>query len=287
MLNEMLSINPCFDVYQVATTCPLLWDVLGFPGSMNYLPEGTKTYFDRQEVKRAIHASEETKWEECASKDVFVNGEDNSDPSTWRVLPHVIDATRNVIIGHGILDMILLPNGTLLSIQNMTWGGQLGFQSPPVEPFFVPFHTLSTAAEIFNTEDQTALGSIAAAGVMGTAHEERGLTYVAINMAGHMVPQYTPSAAFRQLEVLLGRIPSLNSTQAFTLPEESKYPQPDAADLGNGTGPSTFDVPASGGAEVLNGQGKAEEDTGTSAGAGVSISRLLTLVPVMLVLCAY
>ena len=21
--------NPCFDIYQVATTCPLLWDVLG------------------------------------------------------------------------------------------------------------------------------------------------------------------------------------------------------------------------------------------------------------------
>lgn len=22
-------INPCFDIYQVATTCPVLWDVLG------------------------------------------------------------------------------------------------------------------------------------------------------------------------------------------------------------------------------------------------------------------
>ena len=279
----MLSINPCFDVYQVATTCPLLWDVLGFPGSMNYLPEGTQLYFDRQEVKRAIHASEDTKWEECASGDVFVDGKDNSDPSTWRVLPHVIDATQNVIIGHGSLDMILLPNGTLLSIQNMTWGGQLGFQSAPVEPFFVPFHTLSTATEIFNEHDQTALGSIAGAGVMGTAHEERGLTYVAINMAGHMVPQYTPSAALRQLEVLLGRVPSLNSTQAFTLPGESKYPQPDAADLGNGTGPATFDVPPSGNAEALNGQAKEEDNTGTNVGARVPMSGLLTLVPVVLI----
>lgn len=243
----MLSINPCFDVYQVATTCPLLWDVLGFPGSLNYLPEGTQLYFDRPEVKRAIHASENTTWEECASKDVFVGGNDTSDPSTWRVLPHVIDATQNVIIGHGSLDMILLPNGTLLSIQNMTWGGKLGFQSRPVEPFFVPFHTLSTADEIQNTKDQTALGTIAAAGVLGTAHEERGLTYVSINMAGHMVPQYTPSAAFRQLEVLLGRVSSLNSTQAFTIPGESNYTQPNAADLGNGTGPATFDASSGGG----------------------------------------
>lgn len=22
-------VNPCFDIYQVATTCPVLWDVLG------------------------------------------------------------------------------------------------------------------------------------------------------------------------------------------------------------------------------------------------------------------
>lgn len=33
VLDNALSVNPCFDVYQVATTCPLLWDVLGFPGS--------------------------------------------------------------------------------------------------------------------------------------------------------------------------------------------------------------------------------------------------------------
>ena len=40
-------VNPCWDVYQVATTCPLLWDVLGFPGSFNYLPAGQEVYFNR------------------------------------------------------------------------------------------------------------------------------------------------------------------------------------------------------------------------------------------------
>src|SRR5262245_35644982 len=39
--------NPCFDIYQVATTCPLLWDVLGFPGSFGYLPKGAEVYFNR------------------------------------------------------------------------------------------------------------------------------------------------------------------------------------------------------------------------------------------------
>ncbi|KAI1099531.1 alpha/beta-hydrolase [Jackrogersella minutella] len=227
VLSEVMSINPCFDVYQVATTCPLLYDVLGFPGTLGYLPEGGEIYFDRADVKAAIHADVNTTWEECSSDSVFVDGNDSSDPSSWAVLPHVIDATKNVVIGHGTLDMILLPNGTLLTIQNTTWGGQLGFQSPPVEPFFVPFHTLSTNDEIESETDMTKLGSIAGAGVMGTAHTERGLTY------------YAPSAAFRQLEFLLGHVDSLSSVQPFTT--EPNYPQPPADTLGNGTGPATYD----------------------------------------------
>lgn len=27
--NAAILVNPCWDIYQVATTCPLLWDVLG------------------------------------------------------------------------------------------------------------------------------------------------------------------------------------------------------------------------------------------------------------------
>ncbi|OTA98004.1 hypothetical protein M426DRAFT_70582 [Hypoxylon sp. CI-4A] len=252
VLNEALSVNPCFDVYQVATTCPLLYDVLGFPGSINYLPDGGSVYFDREDVKRAINADVDTKWSECSEGAVFVGG-DSSDPSTWVVLPHVIDATKNVIIGHGSLDMILLPNGTLLSIQNTTWGGELGFQSPPVEPFFVPFHRLSTADEIESETDQTALGSIAAAGVLGTAHTERGLTYVGVDLSGHMIPQYAPSAAFRQLEFLLGRVDSLSSTDPFTT--EPEYPQPPADTLGNGTGPATYDTGAAAAAAASSDEG--------------------------------
>lgn len=40
VFNAVSLTNPCFDIYQVATTCPLLWDVLGFPGSFGYQPEG-------------------------------------------------------------------------------------------------------------------------------------------------------------------------------------------------------------------------------------------------------
>ncbi|KAK6950642.1 hypothetical protein Daesc_007166 [Daldinia eschscholtzii] len=282
ILEEALSINPCFDVYQVATTCPLLYDVLGFPGTINYLPEGAEIYFDREDVKKAIHADLNTKWAECADGDVFVGG-DRSDPSSWKVLPHVIDATKNVIIGHGSLDMILLPNGTLLTIQNTTWGGQLGFQSPPVEPFFVPFHTLSTADEIESETDQTKLGSIAAAGVLGTAHTERGLTYVSVDLSGHMVPQYAPSAAFRHLEFLLGRVDSLSSVQPFTI--EPNYPQPPADSLGNGTGPGTFSSGTEAAEQGVGSVSASAEVKGSDAGRiGVGFSAVfLTLGAIAMV----
>ncbi|KAI1814014.1 Alpha/Beta hydrolase protein [Poronia punctata] len=261
VLDNVLSVNPCFDVYQVATTCPLLWDVLGFPGSIGFSPAGAgPVYFDRKDVKRAIHADVDHTWEECSSIDVFVNGIDDSDPSIWHVLPNVIDATKNVIIGHGTLDMILLPNGTLLSIQNMTWGGKLGFESAPVEPFFVPYHKDSTASDIYEETDMLALGSIAGAGVMGTAHTERGLTFVSIDLSGHMVPQYAPSAGFRHLEFLLGRVDSLNSTKAFTF--ESNVKQPDADSLGSGTGPDTFSSPSGKGG---NNGGKDDSTPGNAA----------------------
>ncbi|KAJ9134685.1 Carboxypeptidase [Coniochaeta hoffmannii] len=220
IFDAILLLNPCFDIYQVATTCPILWDVLGFPGSLPYLPEGAQIYFDRADVKAAIHAPNVT-WEECSSDDVFVGG-DSSLPSGITVLPGVIERTNNVIIGHGALDMILLANGTLLGIQNMTWHNATGFQTRPTEPFYVPYH-----------EDES-LSTVAAAGVFGTAHTERGLTYVGVDLSGHMVPQYAPSAAYRHLEFLLGRVSSLSSTEPFTT--GGAYPQ-SAQPLGQGTAP--------------------------------------------------
>jgi carboxypeptidase D len=272
--DNVLSINPCFDVYEVTTTCPLLWDVLGFPGSISYSPAGAgPLYFDREDVKRAIHADLNHNWTECSEINVFVDGKDNSDPTIQRVLPHVIDATQNVIIGHGSLDMIVLANGTLLSIQNMTWGGKLGFQSAPVEPFYVPYHKDSTPGDIYNESDMLALGSIAGAGVMGTAHTERGLTYVGIDLSGHMVPQYAPSAAFRHLEFLLGRVDSLSTTKAFTI--ASNVTQPAVDTLGNGTGPATFSAVT--GNDTSNDSGNGGNKTHGSAASSLSVGGSLAV----------
>jgi carboxypeptidase D len=202
-------VNPCFDVYQVATTCPLLWDVMGFPGSFDYTPLGSEVYFNRSEVQAAINAPIQ-EWAECTSIDVFVNGTDNSPPAALSVLPSVIDRLERTIIGHGRLDYILIYEGTLLAIQNMTFGGSQGFSSPPEDDFIVP-----------DLYPELSLSSLAGSGVMGQYHTEKKLTLVSITIAGHMVPQYAPSAAYRQMEFLLGRIPSLGTPGNFTTQMES------------------------------------------------------------------
>lgn len=196
--------NPCFNIYHIMDTCPLRWDVLGIVGEFSNYPPGSSIYFDRADVKAAIHAPD-AYWQEC-SWIVFPNG-DASPPSSWGALPRVIDATKNVIISHGDLDYILLSNGTLLGIQNMTWGGKQGFQHKPAQPFHVPENNAYTSA------------SLAGSGIMGTVISERGLTYVGVTGAGHMIPQFAPAAALRQLEFLLGRVDCLNCTIPFTIDE--------------------------------------------------------------------
>ncbi|RAL58572.1 hypothetical protein DID88_003348 [Monilinia fructigena] len=75
--NEVFNVNPCWDIYQVATTCPQLWDVLGFPGSQSYLPAGASVYFNRTDVQKAINAPV-GEWNECSDIAVFVDDTDNS-----------------------------------------------------------------------------------------------------------------------------------------------------------------------------------------------------------------
>ena len=172
VFDAALDVNPCFDIYQIETTCPLLWDVLGFPGSFEYLPEGASIYFNRTDVQKAINAPLQ-EWSECSDG---VLDTDTSPGSADSVLPGVIERTSHTIIGHGMLDMVLIMNGTLLSIQNMTWAGQQGFQSPPTDDFYVPFH------------NELSESTLAGSGSFGKTHTERGLTFVSVAISGHSKP---------------------------------------------------------------------------------------------------
>lgn len=64
----------------------------------------------------------------------------------------------------------------------MTWGGAQGFHTRPANDSFV----------------------VDGVGALGTAHTERGLAYIEVALSGHMVPQYSPVAAFQIMQYLMG-----------------------------------------------------------------------------------
>jgi carboxypeptidase D len=175
VFNAVSTINPCFDMYDIATYCPLPWDVLGFPGSIPFKPKGSPPiYFDRADVRRAINAPTGSPWAECTNNDVFKGGFDRSPPSSFEVIPKLLNSLDRSIIVHGQFDFILLAEGSLLAIQNMTWHGTRGFTQKPSSTFMVPSHP------------RGALETMAGAGDLGIYHTERNLTYVEVRLSGHM-----------------------------------------------------------------------------------------------------
>ena len=133
-------------------------------------------------------------WFDCLHRHILF-GDDTSPDPIQEVLPRVIEGTDRVLVSNGDWDAQLLTNGTLLSIQNMTWHGKLGFQSAPTDDFVV---TISDHPRGHRPQ-----------GVMGKKHYERGLMWVETYQAGHMQPQYQPAAAWRHLQWMLGRISDL------------------------------------------------------------------------------
>ncbi|KAH8896293.1 alpha/beta-hydrolase [Thozetella sp. PMI_491] len=233
IVEAIMNINPGWNIYQVAQLLPIPSDVLGYPSALKYHPPGLPIYFDRSDVKAAINAPATVSWTTCVdnTRPVFVNETDGSPPSIFEALPSVIDRTGNVIIAHGMNDFVLQPQGTLLAIQNMTWGGELGFQRTPADPLFVPYHWYPENLTLDNFDYATLSGQ----GVMGTTHTERGLTWALVMLAGHMIPTWQTALSYRQVEVLVGRASNLSSTQPLGL-----YPninQPSRDSLGVGTAP--------------------------------------------------
>lgn len=215
VFNAAWDLNPCFDPYKVSKGCPLPYDALSTAAP----------YFNRADVKKAIHAPLNITWEQCTDGFATPNGFDTSPPPDLHELPHVIDKTQNVIIAHGALDIALPLNGLLLAIQNMTWSdGVRGFQEAPQSPFYVPRYDY----EVY------ALELPAGFGVQGTTHTERGLTLVVTALSGHTGPTDAAGGSFRHLEKLLGRVDSLSEVSGFTLPELRNTTQ-DAGPFTKGT----------------------------------------------------
>ncbi|KAG6873608.1 hypothetical protein C0995_013981 [Termitomyces sp. Mi166 len=181
-----LAVNPAFNIYRIFDTYPILWDVLGFPGSFEQV-QVSPIYFDREDVKKAIHAPVDVSWEECSSINVFPRG-DASLPSALSVLPNVIEKSNRTVIVHGLADFILIAEGRQCDKYHLERGssfkrnGQQGFQTPIANDSFI----------------------VDGVGALGNTHNERGLTYVEVQLSGHMVPQFSPVASFQIMQYLMG-----------------------------------------------------------------------------------
>ncbi|KAE9408693.1 alpha/beta-hydrolase [Gymnopus androsaceus JB14] len=179
-------LNPVFDVYRVTDTWPSLWSVLGFPESTQQF-----IYFNRSKTRYMLLTSTGKFVQRTRSTSMLkdVQGNDQSIPSMLSIFPNVIEKSERVIVVHGLNDFILVAEGTRIAIQNMTWNGAQGFQTP--------IENQSFTVENF--------------GVFGNEHTERGLTYVEFYYSGHMTPQFVPWAAFNGISFLLGLQPTPSS----------------------------------------------------------------------------
>ncbi|KAF1992197.1 alpha/beta-hydrolase [Aulographum hederae CBS 113979] len=205
--------NPCFNVYEISSQCPILSDPLAYPSDLQYQYPGMGgIYFNRTDVKKAMHAPMDVDWSECSGP-VFAGeagqyglGDLSADP-IQKILPELIDKTKRVLVANGDYDLEILTEGTLLSIQNMTWGGKLGFQSTPSKPIDIKLPDLQYQ-EVF---ENSGLGGLdgPGQGIMGIQHYERGLMWAETFQSGHMQPQFQPRSSYRHLQWVLGRIDEL------------------------------------------------------------------------------
>lgn len=115
---------------------------------------------------------------------------DSSPDVVYEVLPRVISKVKRTIIAHGLLDFVLIEEGTRLALQNMTWNGKIGFDAAPQQSFSVELQ-----------------------GETGVWQEERNLSYVSLKLSGHMIPADQPASAFKLARFLVGDISSLRDAE--------------------------------------------------------------------------
>ena len=68
-------------------------------------------YFDREDVKLALHAPVDVTWVECSNIDVFPHGDASTPPALNGALSNVIEKSQRAVIVHGLADFILIAEG--------------------------------------------------------------------------------------------------------------------------------------------------------------------------------
>ncbi|KAJ5915120.1 Carboxypeptidase [Penicillium verhagenii] len=157
----------CFSIYDLTSDCT----------TVNPLPL-MEEYFSREDVQEALHIAESGTYAACNDTILAtLTGSEFVEPPEYAILPSLV-TTHNVSlhIYNGQMDMLINHIGTELSIQNMTWRGEQGFQEKPSRSFFA-----DDAAPAAGSESK---GKGEAVGIWAA---ERGVSYHLFEGAGHSV----------------------------------------------------------------------------------------------------
>lgn len=226
--DAMVLQEPCFDIYHITGTCPEnLWSPngaaafphpllaqFGFENDPNLNPGDQGPYLNTTKVRELMHAPPGRDWFSGSPEPVFTNPNnatsgDGSPRAGLTVLPGVFERSPGVsLVVNGKYDMLIPSNGTLFSLQNLTWRGAQGFSTYPTAELQLPVSGLnagdSEMAEFF--AGFTRIEGAGRSGVQGNWVFERGVGFVDVAYAGHAVGRYNAAALFRIVEVLLGRM---------------------------------------------------------------------------------
>lgn len=110
------------------------------------------------------------------------NGFDNSPDVGQSVMPKVIEKTKRVLVAYGDYDFQQTSQGALLYVQNMTWGGKLGFQEAPSTPIYLTLPDLQYQ-DVFEFAGVAGIDE-PGQGYMGVQHQERGLLFAQLAATG-------------------------------------------------------------------------------------------------------
>ncbi|KZV83424.1 alpha/beta-hydrolase [Exidia glandulosa HHB12029] len=167
-----------FDVYEIP-------DALG-PET----PQNGAVFMNDDATRAALHAPTSKNWTSSfrypfgSTRTRSPNANEFGDPSVESVVLLTDIATRGVpiVFYSGNADALVAHRGTEVVIQNFTFGGIQGFSRKPATPWF---------------DDSNSFA--------GVVHQERNVTYVLFDNAGHLVPQWQAARALVFLrEFVLG-----------------------------------------------------------------------------------
>ncbi|KAF8524852.1 alpha/beta-hydrolase [Hysterangium stoloniferum] len=187
-INDPLSDEPGFDIYSAPDALDL------------EAPQDGTVFLNNPATRAAIHAPTSKNWSSSIDYP-FQSNESNSltpgtnqfgDPSV-EPMAFLTDLATNStahnipwVIYSGNDDVLVAHLGTEATIQNTTFQGIQGFTKKPSTPWF-------------GDDGQFA----------GIVHQERNVTYVLFDNAGHLIPQWQPARALTFVrEFVLGNNPN-------------------------------------------------------------------------------